>query len=693
LRALFPQWSSLPDFDALRAVSRRWRKRDAAQLAAIAARKHPHDRIDLDKVRTDLAIAQTMGLTALLRERQHAITERVQPDIIVPPPTAESAQYIPPYPPALGLSLLNTFSTGAQIEIPTPLPPQLMLRDKSPDDHQAMERLMRDEHDKGILVILPRTLVESLCTCEGTTLRVSPTFIQSKSDEDVDKAEKGRKCDDYTASGFNTPLKAIIFRETYGAYDDPDDVTLCRMYLRAKATFPGRQILMLTSDYTAYYKRFPIDVRQATLLTTSVVIGGVEYVAIPLVDPFGLQDSNAHAKVATAAMHAINAEHHLQRWGAVLQTTYVDDTVAYAPEEELIEVIKPLIIATSTTVLGPNGTNMKKTKVAPVLTALGFRYDCIAETIGLTANWFEKLVCTVYEELPQHPAAGQRVKLRQLQRTASYMLRSARVITALRPFSRGVYRNISGAVDNDHTTVRLSSDAVVDIVAFRDVLRACWHDTRCLCVPMTTPPLTTRADGESNEDLWRRQAAAASEIIHVDACTDRVDSQNDDWGAGWVVTPQGSDVPTAYGIYSIPRLSPHMAGPVAQHTDTINVYEFLAALVAVTTVALGDRPSSTPAGAQRHIHVWTDNTSCLSWLISKKSKHPLIISLLRMYADVQVRSGLLLTMGHIPGKINTMADAASRGFQTPSGSQSLAALSHLTPHTRLPAWWSAMLQA
>lgn len=680
----------IPDFDALRIHSQKWRRRDAARLAAEAAQRHPLDRIDLTKVKNDMATANTRGLLPLLSERQLAITERVQPNIAVPPPTEAAALYIPPYPSAPGLILLNTFSTGAHIEIPDPLPPQVALRPKSAADHRAMERLMRDEHEKGLLIVLPSSLVVTLCIQEGLTLRISPTFIQGKVDEDEGKAEKGRKCDDYTASGINTDLKAIIFRDTYGAYDDPNEVVLCRLFLRAKVTFPGKRISMLTSDYTAYYKRFPINIAQAPLLTTSVDIDGTEFVAIPLVDPFGLQDSNAHAKCTTAVMHAINAEHHIRRWGTVLQTTYVDDTIAFAPKDELEGFVKPLIIDTSTRTLGPNGTNMKKTKIADALNALGFRYDCTAETIGLTAVWFEKLVCVVFEELPQHPAAGQQVKLRQLQRTASYMLRSSRIITALRPFSRGIYRNISGAADNDHTLVRLSADSVIDILAFRDLLADCWHDTQCLCVPMTTPSLTTRAEGETNEALWHRQADAAHEIVHADACTDRIDSTADEWGAGWVVATQGSPIPTAYGTYSIPRLLSLASTANIPNTDRINVYEFLAALIALTAVTTRGRPASLQADVQWHIHIWTDNTSCLSWMTSHKSKHPLIVHLLRVHSAIQVRSNLLLTMGHIPGSNNILADAASRGFRTPSGSQSLAVLSHLTPQTPLPGWWPAM---
>ena len=690
MSTLFPQWALIPDFNALRTHSQRWRRRDAARLAAEAARRHPHDRLDLAKVKLDAATADARGLLSLLRERQHAITERVQPNIVVPPPTEAAALYIPPYPAALGLHLLNTFCTGAHIEIPNPLPAQVVLKPKSVDDHRAMERLMRDEHDKGLLVVLPRLQVAALCAQEGMILRTSPTFIQGKVDEDEEKAEKGRKCDDYTASGLNTDLKAAIFRETYGAYDDPNEVVLCRLFLRAKTIFPGKRIHMLTSDYTAYYKRFPIDVTQATLLTTSIDIDGDEFVAIPLVDPFGLQDSNAHAKCTTAVLHAINAEQHILRWGTVLQTTYVDDTIAYAPHDELEGFVKPLIINTSTRTLGPNGTNMKKTKIADALNALGFRYDCAAETVGLTAVWFEKLVCVVFEELPQHPAPGQQVRLRQLQRTASYMLRSSRVITAMRPFSRGIYRNISGAPDHDHTLVRLTADSVIDILAFRDLLQSCWYDTRCLCVPMTTPPLTTREEGELNEALWHRQAAAACEIIHADACTDRVDSPTGEWGAGWIVSTQASPTPTAYGTYSIPRLLSPASAATIPNTDTINVYEFLAALVAITAVTARGRPPSLTASAQWHIHVWTDNTSCLSWLTTHKSTHPLIVHLLRVHTALQVRHNLLLTMGHIPGSKNTLADAASRGFQTPTGSQSSAALSHLTPQTLLPAWWPAM---
>ena len=70
-----------------------------------------------------------------------------------------------------------------------------------------------------------------------------------------------------------------------------------------------------------------------------MVINGQEFMAIPLFGPFGLQDSNAVALCATEAMHAINVQHHLRLHGRVLQTTFLDDTIAASPAPVLRTIL------------------------------------------------------------------------------------------------------------------------------------------------------------------------------------------------------------------------------------------------------------------------------------------------------------------------------------------------------------------
>ena len=692
LPAMFPDLEPLAFFDDLVRLSTRRLKRDAFARAADAAMA-ANDRFDLGLINDDVVAATSTGLLALIRHKQSLITERVQPGISarVPPPDAEPS--IPPYPHQLGLGLLDSFHAGADIVVPDPLPARVALRERSPAEHMAIERHIKAEYSKGLLILLPDEVVAAACAAEGLAYRVSPTFVQGKVDSDPVKEAMGRKCDDYSLSGLNSPLKAAILAETYGAYNDPTVTTLASTFLRAKTMFPSQDIHIATSDFTAYYKRFLIAAHHVPLLATSVEINGVTYAALPLVGPFGLQDSNAMAKCTTEAIHAIVSSRHRERWGAPIQTTYVDDTIAFGPPPVLDQVLA-IHEEVADSVLGLNSVSRKKTKQAPVLDALGFRFDCPAATVGLTSTWFEKLVAVLFHELPTNPAPGHRVMLRLLQRAASYMLRTAEVVSIMRPWSRGLYRAIARVTDHPKATARLTRDAIADITEWRRFARSCWTDASRLRVPMEILPLTNRLHpAEPREERWARQSRAAHEVVFVDACTTRPDADSDSWGAGWVAfdnpAPPTRKTATAYGTYLIPRLQATVAGMPVENSDLINVYEFLASLIALTVLAARGRPTDLPMGAVWHVHVWTDNSSALAWLTSHKSSHPLIIHLLRTLADIQSANGLLVTMGHVPGRVNTFADDSSRGFRTATGTQSLATLSHLIAHTQLPPWWHA----
>jgi hypothetical protein len=691
---MFPEWAHMATFDDIVALSTRRLKRDAFARAAAAAADAAVP-FDVSTLQPDIDAVAADGLLALVRHRQRAITECVQPGIAarVPPPTPASASSVPSYPTQLGLDLLDDFHAGANIVVPDPLPTQCTLRQRTPAEHMAILHHLRTERDKGLLILLPAALVAAACAAEGMAFRISPTFIQGKVDADPAKEAMGRKCDDYTHSGLNSPLKAGILAETYGAYNDPTVVTLAALFLCARAAFPGRDVHIATSDFNAYYKRFPIAAPLVTLLATSVVIDDTLYAALPLVGPFGLQDSNAMAKCATEAIHAIAAERHMARWGTVLQTTYVDDTIAFGPPDVLRELLA-LHHEIADSVLGPNSVSAKKTSQGPVKDALGFRFDCPAATVGITSTWFEKLVAVLFLELPPTLLPGHRAPLRLLQRAAAYMLRTAEIVSAMKPWSRGLYRAIAAVFDHPKATARLTKDAIADLDEWRRFLHACWRDASTLRAPMLAVTIVNRSHpAETREEKWARQAAAAHSVIYVDACTTRPDSHVDAWGAGWVEydnPPSRRRHPRAYGTYLIPRVHATMAGVPVDNSDVINVYEFLAALLALSALVAAGRPAALAPDAVWHVHVWTDNTSALAWLTSNKSSHPLIIHLLRSLAALQHSHGLLVTMGHVPGRVNTCADDCSRGFRTPTGTQSSAALSHLVAHSTLPSWWTEL---
>ena len=692
IASIYPDFTGHTFDDAVK-LARQHLRRSAGAIAATAALARGSC-IDRDAIATDTGALADMGLLALLRHRQATLTNIVQRGIsrLVPLPTPASLTSTPPYPTQDGLDAADTFASGADVILPHPLPPQRNLPTRTPAEHLAIEYLVEKERKKGLCVVLPLSHVEAACASEGLPLRRSPCFIQRKADPDPDKAAAGRKCDDYTFSGLNTNEKALVLAARHGAYNDPNVATFARLFLLAKARFPGEAIYMMVSDFDAFYKKFIVRPEHITLLATQLDIEGIPHVVLPLVGPFGLQDSNAWAKTATEAIHAIATAHHVRLYGVGLQATYVDDTGAFASLPAITD-IKCTHTAVSDSVLGPASISQAKTKIAQINDMIGFRFDCIAGTVGVTMTWFLKLIAVFFLELPADPAPGRKIRFRQVQRTAAYMLRTSEVIFCMRAFSRGLYRIPAPVVDTASATVRLSRDAVIDILAWRALLHRVWINPSLLVVPMWAVPLTCREHpDEPLVDMWRRQAAAARTIINVDACTKLTTTTHDQWGAGFVAFDNTGSSPShrpaiAFGTYAIDRVAATIAGLPIDNVDVINIYEFLAALIAITTVAADHRPTDIAPGALWHIHVWTDNTVCQRWLTTHKSSHPLVTHLLRLLVDLQIQHNVLVTLGHVPGRVNTMADDASRGFRTATGPSSFTALSHLVPHRSLPTWW------
>ena len=63
-----------------------------------------------------------------------------------------------------------------------------------------------------------------------------------------------------------------------------------------------------------------------------------------------------------------------------------------------------------------------------------------------------------------------------------------------------------------------------------------------------------------------------------------------------------------------------------------------------------------------HVHIWTDNTACLSWILTNRALHPIHSFLLQVLTFIKLTYNITVTMGHKPGVVNVYADAASRKF-------------------------------
>ena len=74
-----------------------------------------------------------------------------------------------------------------------------------------------------------------------------------------------------------------------------------------------------------------------------------------------------------------------------------------------------------------------------------------------------------------------------------------------------------------------------------------------------------------------------------------------------------------------------------------------------------------------HIHLWTDNTACMSWMLLNRAAHPLHLFLCQVLTLLRLTFNVTLTVGHIPGTRNVFADAASRDFDQPAGDPAIRA--------------------
>ena len=121
---------------------------------------------------------------------------------------------------------------------------------------------------------------------------------------------------------------------------------------------------------------------------------------------------------------------------------------------------------------------------------------------------------------------------------------------------------------------------------------------------------------------------------------------------------------------------------------SINVKEFFGAVVSLALV--GPSVAGTP-GHPTHIHIFTDNTSALSWMCTFRSSHPVVASLLQLFSHIQMRHHLLVTISHIPGEENVFADAASRQFKVPNGASLYRQLETTERIRGLPEWTTTWL--
>ena len=228
-------------------------------------------------------------------------------------------------------------------------------------------------------------------------------------------------------------------------------------------------------------------------------------------------------------------------------------------------------------------------------------------------------------------------------------MQARNTMPAMRAYSRSFSYNLRGLrATATHTTWLARS--IIDLQHWRNALRNATCDLSWLRIPTNWPPLLAKQRNETHTARSQRQAAAADIVGFADACTN------------------GNGI----GIYFPDRFWSSLALPdLTSISDAdgktlptnINVLEFIAVISAIHTLLTHITSHNT------HVHIWTDSTTCLYWIMKHRTDRPICAYLIQTLTDLAMKTNALITVGHLPGAENTVADAISRAFQCHGGTK------------------------
>ena len=284
------------------------------------------------------------------------------------------------------------------------------------------------------------------------------------------------------------------------------------------------------------------------------------------------------------------------------------------------------------------------------------------------------MVCATYVMMPMDVKVGDLVSVKTLQSVASRALRCADVVHVMAPYSRGFSANLRGVLECVEM-VPLTQRAYTDLWMWRVAMKLGFEDRRWLCVPIAVPLLHRYRPGEDGVQRAYRQSAASDQVLYVDACTSH--------GHGMGFYSPG----VGWNSFSFPALCTHR-GLTGEPLDVdINVLEYVAAILgfcAVLPSVIHTRRGHGDINAHIHVHIWTDNSSCMAWMLMNRVAHPLHLFLCQVLSLLRVLYHITLTVGHIPGVKNVVADAASRQFDQPERDGPVLDDLRLLPRLPLP---------
>ena len=526
-----------------------------------------------------------------------------------------------------------------------------------------------DEYRRGHSIIMPLELAKEICKDEGLTLHVSEMFMRDKPG-----APLGRPIPDYSFNRHGPPMAHEDLKpklaEQWGNLRHPTVVDLCTAMSNARSDANGETVVGARTDIKSAYTRVMMRSRDCTVMAKLISMTGPDncgpMIAIPIVNQWGSQVAGYAFDVITRALRRrAHARGGSDKYVTII---YVDDHITFGTIPKVKTEVESFM-NDSRMLLGHDAIQESKNEQGVRIDAIGWRCDCTDWTVAPSARAFAKIANLFFNELPTLISTSTKVTVQQLMRLSSYAIRYSIAIIPMRPYSASFAINTRG----HHTTVmakrRLLPRTITDIGMWRQMIQKSFDNPEGLKVPIEWPIVESQLIEGSPEGS------------HVRVWTDAQTSQG---GIG-VYVPNESwlDAKMTSSHYEVNGL---------EVAVDINLLEYIGVLLGfiqgIRTLCQSSG-SYDPNGARmKRIHIFTDNTACISWLQKRRSMSPTHAVLMQFTTVVQVHFGCLITAGHVPGIENVVADAISRSFENHNGIlvwQQLQQLRHETPTTQLLA--------
>ena len=300
---------------------------------------------------------------------------------------------------------------------------------------------------------------------------------------------------------------------------------------------------------------------------------------------------------------------------------YVDDHILFAVLQ-VVEMEVREFMADARQLLGVEAVNEAKNVQGECIDAIGRRCDCRDWTVAPSARAIAKLVNLFFNELPQELTTDTKVTVKSIMRMSSYAIRYALAILPMRPYTSSFAHNMRGSYHSVMDMRRLLSRTIADIQMWRNALSMMFNDASILKVPIEWPI--------------------------AEACNEFDDNGN---GADIVVYTDAQKTHGGLGAY-IPN-NVWMAAEITSHQYfvneksveiDINIYEYIAVLLGMIIAVRALRILHGENGARlKRIHVFTDNSSCISWMRNRRSQSVTHAILMQLTTIIQLEYSFILT--------------------------------------------------